>query len=283
MGKLPRQTAQTHSRTPMSLTKIMFLTPVASDCFDRVMADTLEAYKYADTEAHVTSLNESTGPPISNLEYRTYEALVTGEIIRATHQANQEGFDALVIGCFYDTALHDAREISGDMIVVAPCHASIEIALTLANNFSIIVGQQKWVNQMQATVREYGYRDKLMSFRDVGLNVVEFQQDHNCTCERLIAAGRKAIEEDHAESLILGCTLETGFYREMEAELGVPVIDPTIAAFKAAEHAAHLKQCCGWKPSRKWGSEAPSPREISEFSIFSEAYEFGNRIVVPVT
>jgi len=33
---------------------------------------------------------------------------------------NKEGFDALVIGCFYDTALHDAREVSGDMVVVAP-------------------------------------------------------------------------------------------------------------------------------------------------------------------
>ena len=57
------------------------------------------------------------------------------------------------------------------------------------------------------------------------------------TCDLLIAAGRQAIDEDFAESLILGCTLETGCYKEMEAELGVPVIDPSIAAFKAAEHA----------------------------------------------
>ncbi len=221
----------------MNPIKVMFLSPVASDEYDQLMADTLAAYKYPNTEAHVTCLNSALGP-ITNLEYRTYEAIVTGDIIRATHQAAQEGFDALVIGCFYDTGLHDAREISGDMLVVAPCHASIEVALTLANNFSIIVGQRKWVNQMQNTVHEYGYGEKLMSFRHVGMNVVEFQQDHECTRDRLIAAGRQAVEQDYAESLILGCTLETGFYQELESVLGVPVIDPSIAAFKAAEHAA---------------------------------------------
>jgi allantoin racemase len=266
----------------MKPVKVMFLDPVAHTDYDQFMADTLAAYKYPNTEAHVTSLDPALGP-ITNLEYRTYEAIVTADIIRATHQAASEGFDALVIGCFYDTALHDAREISGDMIVVAPCHASIETALTLANNFSIIVGQRKWVNQMESTVREYGYGEKLVSFRHVGMNVVEFQQDHDCTRDRLITAGRQAIQEDYAECLILGCTLETGFYQEMEVELGVPVIDPSIAAFKAAEHAALLKQICGWKPSRKWGSEAPPLRELAKFGIFSKPYAFGNRIVVPIS
>ncbi len=262
--------------------KVMFLDPVGSADYDQFMADWIKEYKYPLTEAQVTSLDSAIGA-ITNLEYRTYEAIVTADIVRATHQAAQEGFDALVIGCFYDTALHDAREISGDMIVTAPCHASIEIALTLANNFSIIVGQYKWVNQMRNTVIHYGYGEKLMSFRHVGLNVVEFQQDHDCTREKLIAAGRQAVEQDYAESIILGCTLETGFYTELQEELGVPVIDPSIAAFKAAEHAALLKQQCGWKPSRKWGSEAPPDWETAEFGIFSKPYEFGNRIIVPRT
>lgn len=267
----------------MDSLKVMFLDPVGSGDYDQFMADWIKEYKYPATEAHVTSFDPAIIGPITNLEYRTYEAIVTAEIVRASHQAAIEGFDAMVIGCFYDTGLHDAREISGDMIVVAPCHTSIETALTLANSFSILVGQYKWVNQMHNNVRHYGYGDKLMSFRQLGMNVVEFQQDHEHTRSRLIEAGRKAVEEDHAESVILGCTLETGFYKELEAELGVPVIDPSIAAFKAAEHAALLKKQCGWKPSRKWGSEAPPPDELAEFGIFSKPYHFGNRIIVPRT
>ncbi|MCO6450780.1 MAG: hypothetical protein J5I90_08325 [Caldilineales bacterium] len=261
--------------------KVMFLDPVGSSDYDQFMANWIADYKYPGTEAHVTSFSPDSIGPITNLEYRAYEAIVTAEIVKAAYQAAAEGFDAFVIGCFYDTALHDAREISGDMIVTAPCQASCQIALTLANNFSIIVGQRKWVNQMHNTVRDYGYGDKLMSFRHVGMNVVEFQKDHDCTRDRLISAGRQAVEEDYAETLILGCTLETGFYQEMEAELGVPVIDPSIAAFKSAEHAALLKQQCGWKPSRKWGSEAPPAYEMADFGAFSKPYAFGNRIVVP--
>lgn len=263
----------------MTPIKVMFLNPVGTAGYDQFFAEMVQVHKYPNTEVHVTSLDAALGP-ITNLEYRTYEAIVTADIIRATHQAAQEGFDALVIGCFYDTALHDAREISEEMVVVAPCHTSVEIALTLANNFSVIVGQRKWVHQMESTIHEYGYGRKLRSFRDVGLNVVEFQQDHALTRERLVAAGHDAIHHDYAESLILGCTLETGFYDELQTELGVPVIDPSLAAFKAAEHAAQLKRDFGWKPSRRWSSAAPSAGEVVEFGIFAEPYVFGNRIVV---
>lgn len=270
---------QSSGKVIMKPIKLMFLDPVSTSNYDQFFAEMARAHKYPETEVHVTSLNPALGP-ITNLEYRTYEAIVTADIIRATHQAAIEGFDALVIGCFYDTALHDAREISGDMVVVAPCHASVEIALTLANNFSVIVGQRKWVNQMESTIHDYGYGRKLRSFRDVGLNVVEFQEDHTLTHSRLVDAGRRAVQEDYAEALILGCTLETGFYDELQQELGVPVIDPSLAALKAAEHAAYLKRDFHWKPSRRWSSEAPPANEVVEFGIFREPYQFGKRIVV---
>lgn len=263
----------------MNAVKVMFLNPVSTGAYDQFFADTLKAYKYPNTEIHVASLNPSIGI-ITNLEYRTYEAIVTSEIVKASYQASQEGFDAMVIGCFYDTALYDAREISGDMLVLAPCQASVQLAMTLANTFSVIVGQRKWVHQMQSTIYEYGYGEKLMSFRDINMNVVEFQQDHECTRSKLIEAGRLAVTEDHAESLILGCTLETGFYKELETELGVPVIDPSLAVFKSAEHAALFKQVFGWKPSRKWGSGEPPAKEVAEFGIFAKPYEFGNRVIV---
>lgn len=263
----------------MNTIKIMFLNPVSTGDYDQFFADIFKENKYPNTEVHVTSLNPSIGL-ITNLEYRTYEAIVTADIVKVSHQAAQEGFDAMAIGCFYDTGLYDAREISGDMVVVAPCQASVQLAMTLANNFSVVVGQRKWVHQMQSTIHEYGYGEKLMSFRDINMNVVEFQQDPECTRSKLIDAGRKAVTEDHAECLILGCTLETGFYKEMEKELGIPVIDPSLAVFKAAEHAALLKQGFGWKPSRKWSSGEPPAQEVAEFGIFKKPYDFGNRIIV---
>lgn len=261
--------------------KVMYLDPLATASgADRIFAEMARTYKLPGTEVHVTSLPAECGG-FTHIEYRSYEALVTRGIIRAVRAAAKEGFDALAIGCFYDTALHDAREISGDMVVTAPCMASCEIAASLANRFGIVVGRRKWVHQMQSTVNELGHGSRLSGFYHVDLGVNDFQRDHNVTCGRLIDAGRKAVNEDFAEAIILGCTLEVGFYKDVEKEIGVPVIDPSIAALKRAEYGALLKRQCGWKPSRKWSSEPPPEDEIRRFGVFDDPNPFGNRIIVP--
>ena len=259
--------------------KIMYHNPVGTGDYDPVFADMARAHRLPGTEVHVTSLPDTDGQ-FTHIEYRAYEGIVTRGVIRAVRAAAREGIDAFVIGCFYDTALHDAREISGDMIVTAPCVASCEIAASLANRFGIIVGRRKWVAQMNAVVHEHGYGRHLAGFRHVELGVNEFQRNHAETRRRLVAAGRRAIEEDYAEAIILGCTLEIGFYRELEEELEVPVIDPSIAALKRAEYAALLRHQCGWVPSRKWSCEPPPEGEIARFGGFDEGEAFGNRIVV---
>ena len=264
--------------------KIMYLNPVGEDkTVDAIFAGMARDHKLPGTEVHVAALPKAQYG-FSHIEFRTYEALVTRGIMRAVRTAALEGFDALAIGCFYDTALHDAREISGEMIVTAPCIASCEIAASLANRFGIIVGRRKWVHQMQSTVHGYGHADRLAGFYDVGLGVDDFQKDHAETNRRLLAAGRRAVEEGGAEALILGCTMEIGFYREIEKALGVPVIDPSIAALKRAEYAALLKRQCGWVPSRKGSCEAPSEAELAAFDAFpADEPVFGSRIVIPAT
>lgn len=266
------------SDTPI---KIMYLNPVAEDpAIDQIFADMARDHKLPGTEVHVTALPRE-HYAFSHIEFRTYEALVTRGIMRAVRTAAEEGFDALAIGCFYDTAMHDAREISGDMIITAPCNSSCEIAASLSNRFGIIIGRRKWLNQMKRNVVEYGHEERLAGFYDVGLGVDDFQKDHAETNRRLLAAGRKAVEEGGAESLILGCTMEIGFYKEIERELGVPVIDPSIAALKRAEYAAILKRQCGWVPSRKGSCEAPSEEEMARFNAFGgNEPVFGSRIVV---
>ncbi|WP_073179794.1 aspartate/glutamate racemase family protein [Flagellimonas flava] len=259
--------------------KIMYLNPVGFDAYDAFFAEMIKENKFSNSEVHVTSLQPTVGQ-MDNLEYRTYNALIASDLVKATRQASTEGFDALIIGCFYDPYLLDAREISGDMVVVAPCQSSIEIALKLSNRFSVIIGHKKWEHEMHSTIKEYGYGEHLASFRDVGMNVCEFQKDHKITANNLFKAAEKAVTEDFAESVILGCTCEFGFFQEIQEKLKVPVIDPSLAALKQAEQAAMLKNRFGWKPSSKWSCEPPSEKDIKQFGLFSEPYQFGNRIIV---
>ena len=263
--------------------KIMYLNPLASSAsYDDIFAKMAREHKLPQTEVHVASLPESEGG-FTHIEFRSYEAMVTRGIVRAVRAAAREGFDALAIGCFYDTGLHDARELSGGMIVTAPCAASCEIAASLSNRFGIIVGRRKWVHQMHSTVRDHGHEHRLSGFYHVELGVTDFQKDHGETERRLTQAGRRAVEEDFAEALILGCTMEIGFHKVLEDKLGVPVIDPSIAALKRAEYAAILKQQCGWNPSRMWSSESPAEEEMARFGGFDEGEAFGSRTVVPAS
>jgi allantoin racemase len=262
--------------------KIMYFNPVSENPeVDEIFANMVREHKLADTEVHVTALPKKQYA-FSHIEFRTYEALVLRGIIRAVRVAQQEKFDAFVIGCFYDTGLLDAREISGDMIVTAPCIASCEIAASLANRFGVIIGRRKWAAQMQSTIVGYGYGNRLAGLYNVGLGVDDFQKDHKETAHRLIKAGRKAIDEGYAEALLLGCTMEVGFNRELQKTLGVPVIDPSVAALKRAEYAAILKTQCGLVPSRKYSCEPPSEKELAAFEAFDYAEPvFGSRIVIP--
>ena len=179
--------------------KLMYLNPVGTPAYDGVFADMARNVKLPGTEVHVTSLKPTDGA-FTHIEYRSYEAVVSTGIVRAARAAAAEGFDALAIGCFYDTALHDAREVSGDMVVTAPCAASLEIAASLANRFGIIVGRRKWVNQMNATVRDNGMAERLSGFYAVELGVNDFQTDHDVTEQLLTEAGQKAIDEDYADA-----------------------------------------------------------------------------------
>jgi allantoin racemase len=118
----------------------------------------------------------------------------------------------------------------------------------------------------------------MASMRPLGLGVHDFQADHARTRELLMREGRAAVHEDGAEVLILGCTIEFGFYEEMQAQLGVPVIDAVLAPFKYAEFLAELAARFGWRPSRVWGSEAPPQEEVSAWKLFDAPPPVGVRM-----
>jgi allantoin racemase len=244
--------------------RILWINPVGTKMFDADTKNLLAKYKRPETQVEVISL-PSDRP--HHLEYHAYEALVVADIVRTTYRAAAD-YDAVVIGCFYDIGLREAREISQRAIVTAPCHSATTIASNLGNSFSILVGRRKWIPKMSENVHLYGHGRRLVSMRSVELGVHDFQVDHQRTTDLLLSEGQKAVQEDGVEVLILGCTAEYGFHEQMQRELGVPVIDAVLAPFKFAEFLAELGQKFGWYPSRVWGSQAPMLEEIEEWGLF---------------
>ena len=121
---------------------------------------------------------------------------------------------------------------------------------------------------MRENIRAYGFEHRLMSMRALNMKVLEFQSQAERALEAMLREGKKAVEEDRAEVIVLGCSAEVGFHRTLQDALGVPVIDSALAPFKYAEFLAETANRFGWHPSRRWGSEPPPDEEIGEWGLF---------------
>jgi allantoin racemase len=202
-----------------------------------------------------------------HLEYHYYEALTVPDIVHTVLEAERQGYDAAVIGCFYDLALHESREMATRIVVTAPCESALLLAASLGSTFSIIVGRRKWIPQMKANVHHYGFGERLASFRTLEFGVLDYHTDEAETERRFIEAGRKAIEDDGAEVIVLGCTASSGFFQRMQDALGVPVIDSAIAAFKHAEQLIEIRDRFGWSTSKIGGYETPPASEMEAWNL----------------
>ncbi len=245
------------------MSKILWIDPVGTNLFDEPIKAFLETAKRPETTLEVVSLDK--GP--MHLEYHYYEALVLADTLHVVRRAELDGYDAAVIGCFYDPGLREAREITERLVVTAPAEAAMHIATTLGHTFSVLVGRKKWIPKMHENVVKYGFTDQLASFKSLEMGVYEFQKDPKETARRMREAAREAVEVDGAEVIVLGCTIEFGFYRELQAELGVPVIDAVLAPLKYAEFLVDLRERFDWSHSKVYGYQSPPAQEIGQWKL----------------
>jgi allantoin racemase len=206
---------------------------------------------------------------VPHLEYEFYEDIAAHEVVREIVEAEKRGYDAAVIGCFYDPGLREARELV-EMPIIGACEASLSIAAMIsAGKFSVLVGRRKWIPKMMSTAEGYGFSSRIASWRVLGLTVPEMR-DFKKTREAILRESRRAVDEDMAECLVLGCTGMLGRAIEVQKELGVPILDPVLCGIKAAEMRAILWRKFGISHSKVGGYEPP-PREELE-SIWKKIY-----------
>lgn len=246
------------------MTRILWINPVGTDAYDAPIADELRREAAPSTRVDVCSL-PGVGP--QHLEWNALEAVVAGPTMGVIRWATEQGYDAAVIGCFYDPFLRAARELSGSMAVTAPAEACLRIASTVGEQVSILVGRKKWIPEMQENVVKYGNAEHLASFRVLGMSVDEFQAQPERTQERIMAESKLAVSEDRADAIVLGCTIEFGFYRKIQEQVGVPVIDAITAPLRYAEFLATIGADHGWRTSRAGGYDAVPERELGWIPI----------------
>lgn len=188
-------------------------------------------------ETVIDSVGIERGP--SSIECRYDEVLAMPEIVKRVKEAEDEGVDACVVNCFGDPGVRAAREVV-NIPVLGPCESSLLVATSLCDRFSVVTVLKSVGGLIEENARISGLSGKLASVRAVDIPVLELHGNNEKTAVALFEEGKKALEEDGAEVIILGCTGMTGMAERLSKELGVQVIDPLPTAVKLAETLVSL-------------------------------------------
>ncbi len=170
------------------------------------------------------------------IENRIDSALAVPALMDGVVRAERQGYDAVIISCFGDPGLDACRELVS-IPVTASGQAAMHVAAQLGARFSIIAPNAGGGSRRLENPRKYGFATHYASTRGSGLSVMDLACDRDRTLDRLTEVGRRAVEEDGADTLILGCMSMAfhGVDRALSTAIGVPVVNPIPASLMFAE------------------------------------------------
>tara|TARA_Y100000758_G_scaffold10407_1_gene7919 strand:- start:126 stop:809 length:684 start_codon:yes stop_codon:yes gene_type:complete len=214
--------------------RIVVINPNSSvDVTDGIDA-AMQPLRFSDGPS-IDCLTLKDGPP--GIETQRHVDSVVGPLCGLIEREGNNT-DAFVIACFSDPGLHSARETT-TRPVMGISESGITTALTLGEKFGIIAILPKGVTPHKRYIRQMGLEGRLAGDRAIGVGVTGLSAEEEVE-SRMTAVGRKLIEEDGADTLIMGCAGMARYRHRLEDTLGVPVIDPSQAAVADAIAAVRL-------------------------------------------
>ena len=219
---------------------IYIINPLITKEFEKMTLREAEPAASAETQLRVVSIDK--GP--ASIECRYDEVIASPYVVKKVREVADKA-DAIIINCFGDVAVDAAREVT-DVPIIGPGSSSMALAQLLGHNFSVVVPTSGGNLIVSRVVAKVG-TTKLASARAVtpDIPVLELQDEAKLS-EKLTEASLKAIEEDGAHVIVLGCTGMAGLADKVKhglAEQGynIPVVDPLIVALKLAEILVDMK------------------------------------------
>ncbi|MCW2784752.1 MAG: Hydantoin racemase [Marmoricola sp.] len=179
----------------------------------------------------VSGRNPDTGP--AAIESHVDEAFGEVAVARAVAASVDDGVDAYVIACFGDTGRDAARDLV-DVPVVGMTEAALMNAALVAHRFTVITLPVRTIAMAERVVRHLGLEHRC-TVRAIDLGVGELHDEAAQVAELMIAEALRALADDGAEAIVLGCAGLAGVAEAIGTACGVPVIDGVAAGIGLAE------------------------------------------------
>jgi allantoin racemase len=199
--------------------RILIINPNSDPKMTAAIQESAEAF--AEDDLEVVTLPTPGAPKF----LETYEDEVkSGPGMLQVLRENEEAFDAFIIGCHSDTNLNAAREVTSKP-VIGIGEASLKLASFLGHNFAVVTTHKHSIPGKLLQIRAYHLQDLVVSIR-----APEEGEEGWTDSDLFMELSRRAVKEDGAEVIVLGCAGMSGMDQKIQDALKVPVLDGVVCA-----------------------------------------------------
>lgn len=209
--------------------RVLVINPNSNDSVTEGLRRSL-AHSGAEAEIECCTLHEGPFGIETDDDIELVEPLVIDRVARSPDH------DAYVIACYSDPGLSDCRR-RFDKPVFGMQRSAIELAAAGGAKFGVLALSEESIARHLPYIERLEFSDQLAGELPLHISVDEAVNDPD-TLTKVVATGRRLIDEFGAEVLILGCAGMAALRQPAEQALGVPVIEPTQAAVRQAIAAA---------------------------------------------
>jgi allantoin racemase len=211
------------------------------------------AYGVAAPGTEIIAVNPNKGP--ASIEGYYDEAFSVPGLLEEIVRGEDAGCDGHVIACFDDSGVDAARAVAiGPVLGI--CEAAMRVASMISTSFAVVTTLPRSVRIIEDLAVRYGMERRCRRVRAADVAVLDLEEEGREARDKVRLQVRRAIEEDGAEAVVLGCAGMADLTRWLAVETGVPVIDGVTAAVKLLEALGGL----GLRTSKSGAYATPAPK-----------------------
>ena len=193
--------------------------------------------KVASNDTKIIATSPKNGP--ESIEGYYDEVFCTPSLIEEVY-LNKEA-DAFIIGCFDDTGLDAVRTITSKP-VLGIGDSSFHVASLLAGSFSVITTLEVSVPILKNNILKRGFDRICVNVSSVNVPVLDLEKEDSNSLLLLEKEIDRSINQDKAESIVLGCAGMSEFAEQLEKKFSLPVIEGVSSATILAEGLVRMKK-----------------------------------------
>ena len=199
----------------------------------------LQARRTAASDTEIVALTPRFGAESVEGNVESYLAAVGVLDAVLRYQASGEPFDA-VIQAGYGEHGREGLQEALDCPVVDITEAAASTAMFLGHRYSVITTLDRAVPLIEDRLLLAGLSQRCASVRASDIPVLELETDRDRAVAAIVAEAERAVRDDHAEVICLGCGGMAELEQAVRDRTGVPVVDGVAAAVTIAEGLVRL-------------------------------------------